>query len=460
MSNATLELEMAVWAVAEGRATAEETALVDTDPARSRRVLTLLASQTESDLERARRRGGREGELATVDLEEQLAMLARALGRLDGTRLPSEAIAEEPPAPLQLQASWSAGSIVVWAAGRGTEPADNEELADLLESIGGPALGWGQHPDVELPDGDRADALRIPVKDALGWLVAVGAGLGADDEVGPSVRWLGHVATVAVRHVAMGAVVPTLRRKRRRDRPDRVRRAMGAGAPGQRGDRSRSSPPCRRPWPPWPRPTPAPSRWPRSGPSSTPSCATPPPGSPCRPRRPTSRRPRPSPRRSPPGWTAPPSRRPSEVANEVTGRLERWARPATRLGRPALVVQLEPPDRGDAWMLGVLGQTTSGALLPIEQAMGDTPEPRVMMDELARLERVLPALRRPGGLRRGQVVLSQQEAWELMTVTGASLQAAGFEVRAPALSRRKPKPHTASVHRCGPARTPWSAPIS
>ena len=63
-----------------------------------------------------------------------------------------------------------------------------------------------------------------------------------------------------------------------------------------------------------------------------------------------------------------------------------------------------------------------------------------MMDELARLERVLPALRRPGGLRRGQVVLSQQEAWELMTVTGGSLQAAGFEVRAPALSRRKPKP--------------------
>ena len=36
--------------------------------------------------------------------------------------------------------------------------------------------------------------------------------------------------------------------------------------------------------------------------------------------------------------------------------------------------------------------------------------------------------------------LSQDEAWELMTVTGPALEAAGFEVRVPALSRRKPTP--------------------
>ena len=402
-------------------------------------MLTLLVSQTETDLDRARRRGGREGELATLDLEDQLATLTRALDRLDGTRLPSEAIAEEPPAPLQLQASWSSGSIVVWAAGRGTEPADNDELADLLESIGGPALGWGQHPDVELPDGDHADALRIPVKDALGWLVAVGSGLGADDEVGLSVRWLGHVATVAVRHVAMGAVVPTLRRKRRETGPTEyaVRWAPALLANDEIEALVTAMPPAVAAVAPSDARAitlaalgavvdaivrdaatrvalPAPPPHVSTAAAVTEAVAARLDGS---------------------AFKAP-----SEVANEVTGRLERWARPATRLGRPQLVVQLEPPDRGDAWMLGVLGQTTSGALLPIEQAMGDTPEPRVMMDELARLERVLPALRRPGGLRRGQVVLSQQEAWELMTVTGASLQAAGFEVRAPALSRRKPKP--------------------
>ncbi|HET9600501.1 MAG TPA: DEAD/DEAH box helicase, partial [Acidimicrobiales bacterium] len=37
-------------------------------------------------------------------------------------------------------------------------------------------------------------------------------------------------------------------------------------------------------------------------------------------------------------------------------------------------------------------------------------------------------------------VLGQDEAWELMTVNGAELEAAGFDVRVPALSRRKPAP--------------------
>jgi len=61
-------------------------------------------------------------------------------------------------------------------------------------------------------------------------------------------------------------------------------------------------------------------------------------------------------------------------------------------------------------------------------------------DETARLERMLPALMRPGGHRRGEVILGSDEAWELMTVTGPQLMAAGFDVRVPALSRRKPSP--------------------
>ncbi len=39
--------------------------------------------------------------------------------------------------------------------------------------------------------------------------------------------------------------------------------------------------------------------------------------------------------------------------------------------------------------------------------------------------------------RRGHVALSQEEAWEFMTVLGPTLAAVGFEVRVPALSRRK-----------------------
>ena len=72
--------------------------------------------------------------------------------------------------------------------------------------------------------------------------------------------------------------------------------------------------------------------------------------------------------------------------------------------------------------------------------MSATKSTRPVADELARLERLLPELQHAGALRRGQVYLSTEEAWELMTRTGESLEAAGFEVRVPALSRRKPKP--------------------
>ena len=108
--------------------------------------------------------------------------------------------------------------------------------------------------------------------------------------------------------------------------------------------------------------------------------------------------------------------------------------------RPTLVVQLDPPDRGDAWFLSVLGPGAEGSLLPIEVALTDSRATKPLADELARLERLLPELLRAGGQRRGQVYLSQPEAWELMTTTGSGLRAAGFDVRVPALSRRKVSP--------------------
>ena len=65
---------------------------------------------------------------------------------------------------------------------------------------------------------------------------------------------------------------------------------------------------------------------------------------------------------------------------------------------------------------------------------------REMQEQLARVERLFPELSRPGGRRRGEVILSQDEAWQLMSRTGDVLAAAGFDVRVPALSRRKPTP--------------------
>ncbi|MBV9935677.1 MAG: DEAD/DEAH box helicase, partial [Actinobacteria bacterium] len=129
---------------------------------------------------------------------------------------------------------------------------------------------------------------------------------------------------------------------------------------------------------------------------------------------------------------------PVAAGAEVSKRLERWAKPVTRQGRPKLVVQLDPPDRDNAWFLSVLGKGAEGNLLPVEVALADSKTTTSLNDELVRLERLVPALLRPGGQRRGQVYLSQAEAWDLMTELGPALESAGFDVRVPALSRRKP----------------------
>ena len=143
---------------------------------------------------------------------------------------------------IQLQASWSAGQVVVWAGGPGTVSTTNDDLADLLEAVGGPAVGWNLHPDVPLPSGARAEALSIPVRESLGWLVDVGSG-SHGDQVGPSVLWLGRVALLAVRLVAAGAVVPTLRTARAAD--GRGQRGGGGLAAGT-GRRGRARPAGRR----------------------------------------------------------------------------------------------------------------------------------------------------------------------------------------------------------------------
>ena len=110
----------------------------------------------------------------------------------------------------------------------------------------------------------------------------------------------------------------------------------------------------------------------------------------------------------------------------------------TLFGTNRLVVQLDPPDSSNAWFLSVLGPGAEGGLLAIEAAIADGKATKPLLDELVRVERILPVLLRPGAMRRGQVYLSQDEAWEFMTILGPAVEAAGFEVRVPSLSRRKP----------------------
>jgi hypothetical protein len=441
MDEGTRTLEAAAWAAVDGIATTEQLSLLEADAPAWRRALERLLDDTEDNLDAVLESDGPGRDQAVADLEAELDRLEAAYDRLTGASDPSAAVlvAPDPAGEVRLQASWSAGEIVVWAAGPDTSPATHDELSDRLEGIGGPAVGWNQHRGVPLPTGGRAAALSIPVADALGWLVAVGGGLGGDG-VGSSVTWLGRVAVGAVRLVARGAVVPSVRTNRRSDNRSLDLNVRWVPADLDRNDVDELATAM-------PGPVVALNRADAKGvtvevlravvdaivsdAATRLELSAPPPVV----RTVTDVAEAVVTRLDGSSFTAPVA-----AGAEVSKRLDRWSKPVTSVGRSRLVVQLDPPDSGDAWFLHVLGRGAEGGLLPIELALTDSKSTKPLADEMVRLERILPVLFRAGGLRRGQVYLNQDEAWELMTVTGATLEAAGFEVRVPALSRRKPSP--------------------
>ena len=395
MYQATRDLEAATWAAAEGRATPEQLEALESDPAHWRLTLDRLLDDTESSLASVRRLDGVERELAEADFAEDLARL-RALDELLSRPVgaATTSVLAEMTGEVRLQASWAAGQVVVWAAGPGAPPADNDELADRLEAIGGPALGWSLHAPVALPSGQSADAVSIPVRESLGWLVAAGAGTGRSS-VGASVVWLGRVALLGVSLVTAGAVVPTLRSDKRTNN-----RSVDAGvrwAPALVSDAE-----IERLVTAMPGPVVAISR--ADARSTTlavldavvdaiVSEAA-------------GRVDLPAP---PPVTTTTAAvaeavatrldgstfRAPLAVIGDVSRRLDQWTRSVTSPSRPKLVVQLDPPDQGGAWFLSVLGPGAKGRLLPIEQALADTRATRPLADELVRLERLFPVLMRP-----------------------------------------------------------------
>jgi superfamily II DNA or RNA helicase len=441
MDEGTRALETAAWAAVDGIATDEQLALLETDPPGWRRALERLLDDAEDHLEAVRALGGPERDQVVADLDAELTRLEDAYDRLTGATATAEAIvvAADPVGEVRLQATWSNGEVVVWAGGPEAAPAGHDELSDRLEAIGGPAVGWDQHKGVPLPTGQRAAAFSIPVAGALGWLVAVGGGLGAEG-AGSSVAWLGRVAVAGVRMVARGAIVPALKSQRRPDGrtvdlhvrwvPADVDKpeidVLADAMPGAVTALSRTDA--------------------RAVTLDVLGAVV---DAIARDAASRIELPAPPPVVRPSGAVAEATitrldgsdfAAPAAAAAEVSRRLDRWARPVTGAGHTRLVVQLDPPDTGDAWFLQVLGRGAEGGLLPIELALTDSRNTTPLADDLARLERIFPVLFRAGAPRRGQVYLSQDEAWELMTVTGASLEAAGFDVRVPALSRRKPAP--------------------
>ncbi|MBU6329008.1 MAG: DEAD/DEAH box helicase [Acidobacteria bacterium] len=432
--------ETMVEAAAWGEAGPEDLAVLAAHEEAWRRVLIARLYETDESLERVRALRRPDDQQIITDLEHEQRMLEVALDRLLGIE-PEPG--ELPPGVNLLQLSWVTGRIVAWLGGPDAPPATVEQLRAALESTDAPDMWAGRAP-VLLPSGDKAVALEANTADVLGWLLSLSADP-PEEPIGPSARWLSVVAAFAVSLVARGAMVPTVRRSRsgRRSNSNRtafavtwspalvdaehLRRiadampgAVAALSPSVDGaTMSRSvlgevvdvicHDAARRV------DVPAAPDDPRSITDAAETFLARLDGTP---------------------FDIAPA-----LAGELTNALERWSTPVTSKTYRPLIVQLDPPDSGDAWHLAVFAPGKGQQLVPIEVALVNAGNQRREVEgNLLRLERLFPALQRPGSLRRGEVVLSQVEAWELMTEVGPALADAGFDVRVPALSRRRPTP--------------------
>jgi hypothetical protein len=536
-----VRFETLVEAEVAGVATEEQLAALNDAPDQWNVTLIRLLRDTEEGLESVRSLTGPERDQVIADFESERIALLRAISRRTGE--PSEY--DEPVEPeiagagvVRLQASWSPGRVVVWAAGPQAPAASYDELKERLVAVGAPAGPWAPHSPVTLPDGRFADALVAPVGDVLGWLVAAGADqlqpaaadavagdagansardLGevdrlseddradgdepddeelddaeplealeslellesadpleltdddhndhddddadADDEdaliaddapsltdLGPSVRWLGRVAVWAVELTIRGAVVPLLGQRKR----SQGRQGEAAGSFSVRWTPALVDPERLRELA-----EAMPGTVVALDPSikaqaTARSALTGMVDAICRDAARRIEVPAPPPR---PRTMTDVSEAflghldggqfdaPVRVGSDVVNVLERWARPVTTLNANRLVVQLDAPDSGGAWKLFVLAPAKGRQLVSIEVALVNAgSQTGDLHEQMARLERLFPIVRRPGAIRRGEVVLSQSEAWDLMTVTGSLLTAAGFDVRVPELSLRKASP--------------------
>ncbi|HSS08517.1 MAG TPA: DEAD/DEAH box helicase [Acidimicrobiales bacterium] len=440
----SMELEAMVAAEAAGYAAPDELARLEANPDAWVATLRRMTAATDEALRTSQQLDGLEREQVLADLREERARLSSALYRLTGESNGADRGRLLPPGPPVLQASWAAGRVVVWGGGPGAMPVSVDELKGFLEEAGAGSVGWEIHGGVPLPGGVRAEALAVPASRALGWLVGVGVGAVEGADVGPSVRWLAEMARWATELVAQGRMVPRLRRSRSRETgptapfairwlpalvdPERLA-VLTRQMPGAVAATASSEPAegmgravlagmvdaiC------------------REGAARLVLPATPP----------VARSQLELSEAVLSGLDGSRFEAAAGLGEELAGRIDRWTRPITFDSGVGLRVQLEPPDREGVWMLSVHAVGVDRSPLPVEVALVTAPRNKRWAVEahLARLERLCPVLSRPGGHRRGEVALSTDEAWALMTQTGPVLAAAGFDVRVPPLSRRRPGP--------------------
>jgi hypothetical protein len=359
----------------------------------------------------------------------------------------SEPEPARPPAPRertgtgtpQLQLTWRDGNVIAWASGFDAEPEPEPLLIERLQAAGASPANWAHHGTIALPDGTVADAVSAPIQSSLGWLVSL-VTTSSDDRLGASVTWMGMAAGLAVRLVAHGRMVPQLRKV--------------ADAPGNRSDFAVR-------WEPTLIDHEELSGLTRSMPGAVAVLDQQPDPKKvtraivsgfvdaiCRDAAGRVEVPAPPPQPRTAGDVAEAFlgrldgstfEAPHHQGSEVGKALASWASGVTGASKLQLTVQLDPPDDGDAWLLRTLTNDGRRKDENVEAAMSRANHDRkeAIKRELERLEGLYLPLRRSKDTRRGQVILSQNEAWQLMTEVGPTLVAAGFEVRVPPLSPRK-----------------------
>ena len=435
----------------DGRASEEDVDALSAEPRRWRSALLARLDEADEAAEDAEKIQGPERRQVVADFDaigDEIELALDRLDRREGREPPkspepdqagesNKAAPAEPVAP-QLQASWTPGRVVVWFGGPDDVLTETSDLRTALEDLGAPTDAWETRDPVVLPGKRRAAALSAPVAEVIGWLM----GHASDDGVGASTRWLGQLGLLAVGLVARGAMVPLLRHRHRTDAAGTfaVRwhpvlddsaavQLFADAAPGA-----------------------VLAANPRMDAQSVTRSAlvgaldavcvqaalqveTPAP--PPRPRSATDLAETYLGRLDGEKFQAP-----VDAGNALVRFLDDWARPVTDPLPHPLVVRLDAPTDSEPWHIEVLGRDPDGVELPVERAIAshDSAKIRARLDaDLMRAERLLPELGRAGASGRGETVLTEDEAWEVMSVTSADLDGAGFTVEVPGAGRA-PRP--------------------
>jgi hypothetical protein len=389
-----------------------------------------------------------------ADLDRDCWRIDEVLTQLEGEPAEADlqpASEERGPAPtpvavgeVQLHLSRSDGRIVAWASGPGQRPESDEQVLQRIRDLGGVVDDWDERATVKIPGNGRVATVSAPIEKVLGWLAPLGK-LADDDRVGTSVTWMGIATAAAIEMVMQGRYVPQLvQQKRRRKDPttpdkgmfrirwcpalinDEVLAGLVVSVPGAAMLGSREQEKDKFTLAALTDLTDAIVSF-AAGQLETPAM--------------------------PPTITTKQDvaeaalcrldgdtfLAPTKSGGELVRRMTQWGQPVLGAVGRRIVVQLDPPDELGAWHVAVLAPSEEGNLEPIEVAVttGSKTRAKQMGAQLARLERLFPELLRLGGRRRGEVILSQDEAWNLMTTSGDILRAAGFDVRVPDLRRQK-----------------------